>query len=136
MDDLAIRPTGRPRSCLCGVCKKCKHADYMRAYYQSKTPEERHRLFVAGRDPDRVAAHEKARSKTPQKQASVRRSQLRHPERTRARIHVHNAIARGKMTKEPCVVCGKEKVEAHHPDYTKPLEVIWYCRLHHVAAYR
>lgn len=36
------------------------------------------------------------------------------------------------MAKSPCVVCGTRiNLEAHHPDHSKPLEVIWLCRFHH-----
>ncbi|MFC3331681.1 hypothetical protein ACFOEM_04310 [Paenalcaligenes hominis] len=31
-----------------------------------------------------------------------------------------------------CEVCGKSKVDAHHDDYSKPLEVRWLCREHHM----
>lgn len=41
-------------------------------------------------------------------------------------------IAKGILTKQLCIVCGtNEMIEAHHEDYTKPLEVIWLCRNHH-----
>jgi hypothetical protein len=43
-----------------------------------------------------------------------------------------NAICSGLLIKKPCEVCGvNEKVEAHHDDYTKPLEVRWLCKAHH-----
>lgn len=48
-----------------------------------------------------------------------------------ARSAVRNAIKNGKLKKEPCF-CGEIKVEAHHSDYTKPLDVIWVCKKHHV----
>ncbi len=32
---------------------------------------------------------------------------------------------------EPCVVCGDEKSQRHHPDYSKPLEVVFLCDKHH-----
>jgi len=44
---------------------------------------------------------------------------------------LQTAVKTGKVLREPCVVCGEIKVEGHHFDYTKPLEVIWLCRLHH-----
>ena len=135
-EDLSIRKAGRKPSCDCGTCKKCTWRVYMRDYYQSKTPEERHRMFVAGRDPERVAAYDKARANTEERRASLRRSNARNPEKVRARDLARAAARQGKILKLPCVVCGKEKVEAHHQDYAKPLEVIWYCRLHHVEAHR
>ena len=36
----------------------------------------------------------------------------------------------------PCCVCGEIKVEAHHADYSKPLEVIWFCRKHHIQYHK
>ena len=41
------------------------------------------------------------------------------------------AIARGLLTKAPCQVCGVDEVEAHHPDYHQPLQVVWLCKAHH-----
>lgn len=41
---------------------------------------------------------------------------------------------RGKLVPEPCEVSGCESpTEMHHPDYTKPLEVRWLCRDHHLV---
>lgn len=45
------------------------------------------------------------------------------------------AIKSGALVPEPCDHCGADKVEAHHEDYTLPLDVTWLCRrchnLHH-----
>jgi hypothetical protein len=48
-----------------------------------------------------------------------------------ARRAVSMAVKNGKLKKEPCL-CGNEKVEAHHEDYTHPLDVIWVCKKHHI----
>lgn len=42
------------------------------------------------------------------------------------------AVKIGHIIKKPCEVCG-EKAVAHHPDYSKPLEVKWLCKIHHRA---
>jgi hypothetical protein len=56
----------------------------------------------------------------------------RHPEKKRAREIVSNAIQNKKIKKYPCEICGQtEKIQAHHEDYTKPLEIIWLCAKHH-----
>ena len=44
---------------------------------------------------------------------------------------VNHAIRDGRLFREPCEVCGAEKVEAHHEDYSKPLDVMWLCKKHH-----
>lgn len=58
------------------------------------------------------------------------------PEKYKARTAVHNALRSGKLLKSSCEICGKEKVEAHHEDYTKPLSVRWLCSLHHGHEHR
>lgn len=41
------------------------------------------------------------------------------------------ALKTGKLTKQPCEVCGAIDSEAHHDDYSKPLDVRWLCSPHH-----
>ena len=47
-----------------------------------------------------------------------------------------NAVRNGELKKKPCKICGKKEVEGHHTDYSKPLKVIWVCRLHHAYLHR
>ena len=53
------------------------------------------------------------------------------PEKYQARQEVLKALRKGILVKQPCEVCGEVKVEAHHEDYSKPLEVNWLCEKHH-----
>ena len=55
----------------------------------------------------------------------------KYPEKYKARQEVLKALKKGILKKEPCEVCGSLKVEAHHEDYNKPLEVNWLCSRHH-----
>jgi len=48
-----------------------------------------------------------------------------------ARWKARRAIAAGRLVRRPCEVCGAPKVDAHHDDYSRPLEVRWLCRTHH-----
>lgn len=52
------------------------------------------------------------------------------PARRRAYILVQSAMARGDLVRRPCEICGKGG-EAHHDDYSEPLNVRWLCRSHH-----
>lgn len=59
----------------------------------------------------------------------------KHPEKARAHSILNAAVRAKKITKTPCK-CGKLKVEGHHEDYSKPLEVIWLCRKCHGLIHR
>jgi hypothetical protein len=53
-----------------------------------------------------------------------------------ARDAVTNAVRAGRLMKCPCARCGEVKAEAHHPDYSKPLDVIWLCDICHGLEHR
>jgi hypothetical protein len=54
----------------------------------------------------------------------------------RASRAVHRALKFGQLIRESCLFCDEPKTEAHHHDYTKPLEVTWLCRRHHRLVHR
>lgn len=58
-----------------------------------------------------------------------------HPNKAIARFAVSNALRDGKLFKTCCHICGCEKVEAHHADYDRFLEVVWLCNKHHREAH-
>lgn len=66
----------------------------------------------------------------------VRRWVLNNPDKVKAHSTVHRAIKTGKLVRGPCEVCGSTKVQAHHDDYTKRLEVRWLCNIHHNLHHR
>ena len=53
-----------------------------------------------------------------------------------AHVYVGTALKRGKLQRKPCEVCGDTKVEGHHDDYDKRLEVRWLCHAHHLVHHR
>ena len=64
---------------------------------------------------------------------AVRKWRLKNPERNKAHRAVFTALRNGSLKKEFCF-CGEKKVEAHHENYSKPLEVEWLCKIHHTIA--
>ena len=61
---------------------------------------------------------------------------LKYPEKEKAHYALHAAVYKGVIKKQPCEVCGNQKVQGHHPDYSKPLEVKWLCVNHHMMEHR
>ncbi len=45
---------------------------------------------------------------------------------------VQTAIRNGSLQKQVCVNCDEIKVQAHHENYNKPLDVTWLCHNHHM----
>jgi hypothetical protein len=41
------------------------------------------------------------------------------------------ALSKGELVRGECEVCGNPKVDGHHEDYSRPLDVLWLCRRHH-----
>ena len=105
---------------LLGKCKDCTRAD-VKANYRLKI--------------DYYHAYERNRSQTSERKTalaeSLRRHRRRHPERNRARAIANRAMRSGKLELLPCEVCGDCKSQAHHPDYSRPLEIKWLCFYHH-----
>ena len=67
-----------------------------------------------------------------------RKWKSRYPERRKAHSLVQGAIRKGLLTRpDRCDRCGQthELIEAHHHDYSKPLDVEWLCPHCHARAH-
>lgn len=94
----------------------------MRAYYR--------RPGVAERWRERVAS----RRDVPSSVAAARRWDAANPEKVAAQRLARRALAHGEIARQACETCGAH-AEMHHDDYSRPLEVRWLCRLHHMAVH-
>ncbi len=85
---------------------------------------------------DYYREYDRRRFGTERRQECLIRRQRRYrndnPVKTAARAAVNRSVRSGALKKKPCEVCGAAKVDAHHDDYTKPLDVRWLCRKHHL----
>lgn len=82
-------------------------------------------------DYQRTLDENRARQKTPEGKANHLRANREWRRRNKIKLAAHNAVARavksGALVRQPCERCGSPDTEAHHDDYTKPLEVMWLC---------
>lgn len=62
-------------------------------------------------------------------------SELSNEQRLKAncRSYLNTYLKRGVINKQPCIICNNMNTEAHHEDYTKPLDVKWMCRECHLS---
>lgn len=104
-----------------GHLNKCKDC--------TKKDVRKHRLD----NPERVRSYDRARANLPHRKALRRKNYDKewevHPDRMRARNALSNAVRAGRVARTPCAFCGADdQLEAHHHDYTKPLDVTWLCK--------
>lgn len=106
-----------------GKCKDC-----------TKTDVKKHRQD----NWETVRAYDRQRASQPHRVATRRKVTAHYiaqfPHRKKANTAVGNALRSGKLKKQPCWVCGCNAV-AHHPDYDRPLDVVWLCQAHHRQAH-
>lgn len=108
---------------------------YMKTYYQENR-EDRDVNSERWRRNNRDWFREYYRKWRKEKGAeSTRLSGLKwktgNKDKTKAHAEVRNAIRRGDIKRLPCEICGEIKSQAHHHDYSKPLDVKFLCSLHH-----
>ena len=62
----------------------------------------------------------------------------RNPEKVNAKSKIHGLVRQGKMPRPSTLTCrcGAPAAEYHHPDYSKPLEVISLCVSCHKTVHR
>ena len=127
----------------CKTCTKrdvrenrAKRVEYYRAAdrARSKLPHRRDAEKLRSNSPSRIESRRKY-ALTPEGRASANRAKKsycdRNPVKRAAHVACGNAIRDGRLIRKPCEVCG-EIAQAHHDDYSKPLDVRWLCTKHHV----
>ncbi|MEO8297089.1 MAG: hypothetical protein ABI574_04700 [Burkholderiales bacterium] len=116
-------------------CKECVK-DQVRQRRQANLESVRAYDRARGSMSHRVAArteYRKTRAYAQSHSAAARRWSAKHPERRRAQVELNNAVRDGRVTPWPVRALPEccSKPEGHHPDYSRPLDVVWLCAQHH-----
>ncbi len=130
------------------VCKECQKQQGRERHAANPQPfrQQVRRWRVANRERSRQLDRDRrARAPEPLRQQArdwrarnpnkVREDNSRRKRENREKVAAHcalyYAVKTGRITPEPCRLCGRS-AEAHHPDYGRPLDVAWLCRTHHL----
>lgn len=115
-------------------CKECVKAsvranradkvEYYRNYDRLRYREQDHRKEAARKSAASEAGIESRRRHADRSKGTPQRQ---------ARVEIGNAIRRGEIERgTECFFCGSGKnIQAHHHDYTRPLDVFWLCSACH-----
>jgi hypothetical protein len=100
---------------------------------QAKQANGSYLIWCIGEYKDATRAWLKRQRRRRRHQAKWRK---KHSEKYDYRQYIKKLYGAGVLVKQPCEVCGYEPAEAHHSDYSKPDEVRWLCRKHHIKIHR
>lgn len=129
------------------TCKRCKESRPLTRFYKHKHMADGHLNFCKDCTKDRVSNHrsdniekirayDRERGKLPHRVAETikrtreRRQALRGLGYGAAHNKVSKALISGELQKvTTCSYCNDGgRIEAHHEDYDKPLDVTWLCK--------
>lgn len=128
-------------------CIRCKQQMGRGSFYKDMTRPNRDFTHPKCKDCCRIEYRERRQKKKEtflrkekkyylkhKKEIVEKRNVWYHKNKDKASAHnaVKVALYKGLLVRKPCEVCGSIKSQAHHPDYSKPLEVKWLCILHHM----
>lgn len=142
------------------VCNKCRFVKPVSHFYKNDTISgydstckecRKQRVRENRREKiEQYTAYEKSRAQLPHRKEARREYQRtdrgqeahvrankayrkRSPTKAKAHTVASNALRDGKLIRaEACEKCGSsEKIEGHHDDYSKPLDVKWLCEQCH-----
>lgn len=118
---------------LCSYCKKCQIANVTKSFKKFyNTDKYKERIKKYGNKYDKIFKL-KHKEEIKEKRKIYK---INNPEKIKARQKVLNSVYKKKIFRQPCCVCGNPKVEGHHEDYGKPLEIIWVCKKHHIEIHQ
>ncbi|CAB4173261.1 hypothetical protein UFOVP953_44 [uncultured Caudovirales phage] len=124
-------------------CFKCKTVQPLTEFYKhqamadghlnkcktcTKNDVATHRL----QNIEKIRAYDRRRAKLPKRAKAAQEISAAWKQADKRRMKAHNAVARalkaGKLVRQPCIRCGKQKSIAHHEDYDYSLKVMWLCQ--------
>lgn len=129
-------------------CLKCGIITDESNFYKNKTAKdglhssckECYKIMVKSNYLIKEDEYKKVRKSHQEQRNSYQREYIKRNEliraKNRARVGLGTRVRRNKIQKQPCEICGDMNAQAHHPDYSKPYDVVWLCVKHHAELHK
>lgn len=105
-----------------------KHSNWLE---QQSRIKQNHNYLISGEN-DEFISNSRARRLH---RNTINRIRYQTDAKLRMRVHATNlanhAQRIGIIKQQRCSKCGSFDTEKHHPDYDKPLDIVWLCKIHH-----
>jgi len=114
-------------------CRYCDSPDNLVIYFVTKSGGQ---VWICSECNTNKAKESRYRNGHISSRRAAKKWSIKNNEKTRAhgllRYYTKGYIGTKIIRPDICSSCGKKvKVDGHHPDYSKPLEVIWLCKKCH-----
>ena len=119
------------------ICSRCKQEKALIDFYADKGHADGLRSECKSCNRERVRKY----TRTPKGKISLiekyKKRTMLYPEKRKAQERIRYEVRAGRIIKpSACERCGRaERIQAHHEDYSKPLDVLWLCepchKFHH-----
>ena len=113
-----------------GKCKSCAKAD-AEARRKEKEKDAKWRVTELKRHRKKSQDYRDSGLGPGKSVGASKRWTKKNPQKRKAHSVVAVAIRSGKIKRQPCEICGKMPAQAHHDDYSNPLNIRWLCPIHH-----
>lgn len=129
------------------ICPRCKQELEISEFYKDNFTSHKHTIYCKNcwrlRYRENRIKHRESFHKRDKRYYQIHKKEILEKQRLRnqrdknknkARQAVKTALLKGILIRPiVCSMCHREKqIDAHHPDYSKPLEVQWLCRECHM----
>lgn len=115
------RRIGRNPVCKCGQAKEYPNEAHCRNCTAERRRKEREAIKS---DPVKIKERREKALHRFTTDAEFKRKKL-------CRLETRKLIRAGLIECYACEICGDENSECHHEDYNNPLDVRWFCKIHH-----
>lgn len=106
-----------------GKCKECAKADVKTNYRANR---KAYVEYEKSRWPKKKEG-DRRRKQTAKYKEYKRQWRAANKQKWQAHNAVAKAVKNGDLVRQVCEYCSSADSKAHHPDYDKPLDVVWLC---------